>query len=371
LSLSIKKIAIASNTSWNIYNFRMGLIKVLKEKGYEIVTIAPRDEYVRRLEQEKLSYRYITIDNKGINPFKDIYLTFDFFKIFKRERPHLILFYTIKPNIYGSIAAHFLNIPVINNITGLGTLFIKDNWLTKIAEYLYRYALRHSEKVFFQNDDDMYLFIRKKIIKKTCAERLPSSGIDHKKFAPYPIIKTNSRFTFLLSARMIWDKGIGIYVEAARIVREKYENIEFQLLGFMDVKNPAAISREKMQEWVDAGIVNYLGKTDNVIDYILKADCVVLPSFREGLPRSLLEAASLAKPIITSNCSGCRDVVDDGFNGFLCTPNNALDLAEKMECMINLSDDERSLMGRRGREKMIKEFDETIVIRRYLDIVSL
>jgi glycosyltransferase involved in cell wall biosynthesis len=170
---------------------------------------------------------------------------------------------------------------------------------------------------------------------------------------------------------MIWDKGIGIYVEAARIVREKYENIEFQLLGFMDVKNPAAISREKMQEWVDAGIVNYLGKTDNVIDYILKADCVVLPSFREGLPRSLLEAASLAKPIITSNCSGCRDVVDDGFNGFLCTPNNALDLAEKMECMINLSDDERSLMGRRGREKMIKEFDETIVIRRYLDIVSL
>lgn len=349
----------------------MGLIKVLKEKGYEILIIAPRDEYSQKLEQEKIPYRHITIDNKGTNPFKDIYLTFDFYKIFKREKPHLILSYTIKPNIYGSIAAHFLNIPVVNNITGLGTLFIKANWLTKIAEYLYRHALRQSEKVFFLNNDDMHYFLRKKIIKKPQAEILPGTGIDHKKFVPYPVIKTNSRFTFLLSARMIWVKGIETYVEAARILRDKYENIEFQLLGFTDVQNPTAISREKIQEWVDAGIVNYLGETDNVIDYILRADCVVLPSYREGLPRSLLEAASLAKPIITTNCSGCRDVVDDGFNGYLCTPNNALDLAEKMDRMINLSDNERSLMGLRGREKMIKEFDETIVIRRYLDTVSL
>jgi glycosyltransferase involved in cell wall biosynthesis len=217
----------------------------------------------------------------------------------------------------------------------------------------------------------MHLFINKKIIKKTYAERLPGSGIDHHKFAPYAIMKTNTQFTFLLSARMIWDKGIGVYVEAARILKNKYNNIEFQLLGFMDVKNPAAISREKMRQWVDAGTVNYLGETDNVIDYILKADCIVLPSYREGVPRSLLEAASLAKPIITTDCSGCRDVVDDGINGYLCKPNDALDLAEKMERMINLSDKERSIMGLRGREKMIHEFDEKVVIQRYLDIVSL
>jgi glycosyltransferase involved in cell wall biosynthesis len=349
----------------------MRLIKELKAKGYEILVIAPRDDYAGKIEQEKVSFRHISIDNKGTNPFQDFRLIFDFFKMFKRERPSLVLLYTIKPNIYGSIAAHLLNIPVINNVAGLGTLFIKYNWLTKIAEYLYRYALRHSVKVFFQNNDDMHLFVKKKIVKKNNAERIPGSGIDHKKFAPYPVIKNRSRFTFLLSSRMIGDKGIGIYVEAARILKDKYKNIEFQLLGFMDVKNPSAISREQMHQWVNAGIVNYLGETDNVIDYILKADCVVLPSYREGVPRSLLEAASLAKPIITTNCSGCRDVVDDGINGYLCKPNNALDLAEKMEHMIHLSDQERYLMGLRGREKMIREFDEAIVIQRYLDMVSL
>jgi len=366
----MKKIAIVSNTAWYIYNFRLELIKTLRDKGYEIVVVAPGDRYAGKIEREQFAYRHISIDNRGTNPFRDLRLVFDFVRIFKKEKVDVLLLYTIKPNIYGSIAARFLNIPVINNIAGLGTLFIKDTWLTRVAEHLYRYALSRSVKVFFQNYEDMKLFIEKRLVEKTNAERLPGSGVDHRKFAPYPVPKNNGKFIFILSSRMIWDKGVGIYVEAARILKRRYRNIEFQLLGFMDVKNPSAISREQMQQWVSEGVVNYLGETDQVIDNILKSDCAVLPSYREGVPRSLLEAASLAKPIITTDSIGCRDVVDDGVNGYLCEPDNAADLAEKMERMIRLSDQDRSLMGARGREKVIREFDEAIVIRRYVDVVS-
>jgi len=366
----MRKLAIVSNSAWHIYNFRLRLIKELRAEGYEIVVIAPSDLYAGKIEEEGFSYRHVSIDSGGTNPYADLRLVFDFSRIFKKENVDFLLLYTIKPNIYGSIAARFLNIPVINNISGLGSLFIRNNCLTRLAQHLYRYALSRSVKVFFHNNDDMQFFIRKGLVKKTTAERLPGSGVDHRKFAPYPVQKNGGPFVFLLCSRMILDKGVGIYAEAARILKAKHGNIECQLLGFMDVKNPSAVSHEQMQQWVRAGLVNYLGTTDHVMEYILRSHCVVLPSYREGVPRSLLEAASLAKPIITTNTAGCKDVVDDGVNGYLCDPGNAGDLAEKMERMIRLSDQERSRMGSLGREKVIREFDEAIVIQRYVDTLS-
>jgi glycosyltransferase involved in cell wall biosynthesis len=170
---------------------------------------------------------------------------------------------------------------------------------------------------------------------------------------------------------MLWYKGIGEYIEASKIIKSKYENVEFQMLGFLDVDNHSAVSKEQMQEWVDAGYVNYLGVSDNVKEEIAKVDCVVLPSFyREGTPRILLESASMKKPIITTDNVGCRDVVDDGVNGYLCEVRNAQDLADKMERMLNLSNKERVLMGQRGRKKMIAEFDESIVIDKYLNSIN-
>jgi glycosyltransferase involved in cell wall biosynthesis len=176
---------------------------------------------------------------------------------------------------------------------------------------------------------------------------------------------------FLLIARMLWEKGVGEYVEAARIIKEKYDNVEFQLLGFLDVENRSAISREQMTQWVESGYVNYLGVTDDVQSFIAKADCIVLPSFyREGTPRTLLESASMAKPIITTDNVGCRDVVDDGVNGYICKPKDAKDLAEKIEMFLNLDDEIIHTMGQKSREKMIKEYDEKIVIKKYFEIIE-
>ena len=179
----------------------------------------------------------------------------------------------------------------------------------------------------------------------------------------------NRPFCFLLVARLLWDKGVGEYVEAARMVRRKYPMAKFQLLGFLDVKNPTAVSNTQMVDWVEEGVVEYLGVADDVKPYLVAADCVVLPSYREGVPRSLLEAAAIGRLIVTTDAVGCRDAVDDGVNGLLCRVGDASDLAEKLLCMIAMPPEERELMGQAGRRKMEFEFDEKIVIRRYLEVI--
>jgi glycosyltransferase involved in cell wall biosynthesis len=177
------------------------------------------------------------------------------------------------------------------------------------------------------------------------------------------------QFVFLLAARLLWDKGVGEFVEAARLVTSEFPNTEFRLMGFLDVRNPSAISREQVQQWVAEGIVSYLGATDDMASAYAEADCIVLPSYREGVPRTLLEAASMGLPVITTDAVGCRDAVEDGITGFLCQPRDAQDLADKMRQMLRLSADARSAMGYAGREKMLREFDERIVISNYLEAI--
>lgn len=374
------KIMIALNAAWNLVNFRTGLIRALVAEGYEVVAVAPPDEYVSRLNEPGCRYVPLPMDNKGTHPGRDLLLLWRFYHLLRRERPDVLLSYTIKPNIYGSLAAHALGIRVINNIPGLGTTFIRDTWLTKLVRTLYRVALHRSVRVFFQNEDDRNLFVQDGLVPANVTDRIPGSGINLQRFsttavdyaaerAPSPM-GDKERIRFLLIARMLWDKGVGEYVEAAREIRRRHAEVEFGLLGFLDVQNPTAISRLQMQNWVNEGAINYLGETDDVRPYIAASDCVVLPSFyREGVPRTLLEAAAMARPIITTDAVGCREVVEDGVNGFLCEPRNASDLGEKMARMVALSHDERLEMGRRGREKMVREFDEQIVIDKYLQAI--
>lgn len=364
-----KKIAIVSNSSWSVFNFRLGLAKALVNNGYQIILIAPSDEYSDRLKQE-FEYYDININNQSTNPIKDIKIIIDFYKLYKEIKPDIVLNFTIKPNIYSTIACHLLAIKTINNITGLGVLFTKQGFLTKIARYLYKYSQNKANKVFFQNKDDFNLLTAKGLVEKDKCDILPGSGVDTKKFIPIKHKKTHDTFRFLLIARMLWDKGISEYVLAAKILQKKYSHVEFQLLGFLNVENPNAISQQQMQAWVDSGIVDYLGQNDDVTKVIATADCVVLPSFyREGTPRTLLESASMAKPIITTDSVGCRDVVDDGVNGYLCRVKSSQDLADKMDMMLNLSHEKRLEMGQKGRQKMIREYDEKIVIDKYLSSV--
>jgi glycosyltransferase involved in cell wall biosynthesis len=341
--------------------------------GYDVVAVAPFDGHVDDLLKLGCKYLPIRIDSKGINPWSDLLLFFRFLKIFRNERPNFYLGYTIKPNIYGSLAAHIFKINVVNNIAGLGSVFSNTNWLTLFVKNLYRLALVRSKKVFFQNDDDINLFLDANLVNPNLIERLPGSGVDLKKFVPENLPdygRPKSQFRFLLIARLLWDKGVGEYVEAARLLRERYPKIEFCVLGFLDVKNPRAITSNQMDNWVLEKIIQYLGSADDVRPHIASADCVVLPSYyREGVPRTLLEAASMGRPIITTNAVGCRDVVEEEVNGYLCKPRDSLDLALKMERMLQLSQEERLNMGKRGRKKIELEFDEQIVINRYLNSI--
>lgn len=364
------KIIIALNTAWNLVNFRAGLIRALVASGYEVVAVAPADEYAGRIELLGCRYAPLPMDNKGTHPVRDLLLLWRFYRFLRGERPAMFLGFTVKPNVYGSLAAHALRIPVINNIAGLGAVFIKDSWLTQLVRGLYRLALSRSARVFFQNEDDRRLFVESGLVRVEQTDRLPGSGLDLARFTPEPIPLNGEHVRFLLIARMLWDKGVGEYLDAARILRKRYPQAEFCLLGFLDVKNPAAISREQMASWVDEGMVVYLGETDDVRPHVAAVDCIVLPSYREGVPRTLLEAAAMSRPIITTDAVGCRETVEDGVNGYLCQPRDAADLAEKMERMIALSPESRAEMGRRGREKVEREFDEQIVINRYLEVIE-
>jgi len=363
------KIAIVSNTSWSLFNFRFQLAKEIRKAAYEVVLVAPYDEYSDRLSVE-FEYHDIYISNKGTNPKEDIKTTIEFYKLYKKIKPDIVLHYTIKPNVYGTVACDFLGIKTINNIAGLGTLFIKQNFITKIAKYLYRYSQAKATKVFFQNKDDYKMFIDEKLVEASKSDILPGSGVDTKKFSP-KYKKRGDIFIFLFIARMLWDKGVGEYVEAAKIIKSKYKNVEFHMLGFLDVQNKSAVSKEQMQKWVDEGYIKYLGISDNVKYEIEKADCIVLPSFyREGTPRVLLESASMAKPIITTNNVGCKDVVNHGENGYICKIKDPQDLADKMEMKLNLPEKDRGKMGEKGRQKMLNEFCESIVINKYLIAIS-
>lgn len=365
------KIMIVINTAWNLVNFRAGLIRALVAQGHEVVAVAPYDDYAPRLAELGCRFVALPMDNKGTHPGRDLLLFLRFLKLLRRERPDVYLGYTIKPNVYGSSAAHLLGIPVVNNIAGLGTAFIRDSWLTRLVRRLYKTALSRSYHVFFQNDEDKLLFIEQGLVAGEKASRLPGSGINLDTFCHEPMsLSVNRPFRFLLVARLLWDKGVGEYIEAARLVHLKYPSAKFQLLGFLDVQNHTAISSAQMNEWVNEGVVEYLGVADDVKPYLTAADCVVLPSYREGVPRSLLEAAAMGRPIVTTDAVGCRDAVEDGMNGLLCRVADASDLADKLLQMMEMSGPDRARMGQAGRRKMELEFDEKIVIARYLQLVK-
>ena len=329
VSLKSTKVVIASNSAWSIVNFRAGLIGALLDSGCEVVAVASPDEYVARLPELGCRYLPLKIDSKGTHPGRDLLLLWRLWRLLRRERPDIYLGYTVKPNVYGSLAAHALGIPVINNITGLGTVFSKRNWLTLLVRGLYRLALARSAMVFFQNEDDRLVFVDGGLVLPEKACRIPGSGVNLERFKLTPLPAHGNRFRFLLLSRMLWDKGVGEYVEAARTVKRCFPNADFCLLGFLDVQNPSAISRCQMDAWIAEGMVRYLGESDDVRAEIAEADCIVLPSYyREGIPRTLLEAAAMGRPIITTGAAGCREVVDDAVNGFLCRVQDVDDLAE-------------------------------------------
>lgn len=364
------KVVISVNTSWNVVNFRAGLVRALVAAGFEVVVIAPEDAYSARLGELGCRFVPLAMDNQGASPRRDFGLFLRFRRLLAAERPVAFLGYTVKPNVYGSLAALSLGIPTINNVSGLGTAFIRQSWLTSVVKLLYRLPLRRASRVFFQNEEDRALFVRDGLVPAPVADVLPGSGIDLQHFAASELPKDRPGPVFLLVARLLVDKGVNEYVEAARRVRQRHPHARFQLLGFFDVENRTAIGRATLESWVGEGTIEYLGAADDVRPFIGAADCVVLPSYREGTPRTLLEAAAMARPLIATDVPGCRDLVEPGVNGYLCKARDPADLAAAMLRVIAHSPAERQAMGMHSRRLVEQRYDERIVVDRYLEVVS-
>lgn len=356
-------IAIVTNTSWNIYNFRLPVIDILKKNGIRVVAIAPEDEFSPYLRDICDDFIPIPVEARGSNPVKDLALIWKLNRIYKKLKPDCILQYTIKPNIYGTLAASMLKIPCINTVSGLGTVFLTENITAKIARFLYRVSFRHASRVLFQNNDDLNLFLKKGLVKKEIAGLVPGSGIDLNKYIPEPY-KKNETFTFVLVARLLKDKGIREYAEACRSLKNKGIPSKCLLAG-----TPGDIPLTEVENWTREGIISYIGFSDNVRELISSSHCVVLPSYREGLPRTLLEGAAMGKPLLATDVPGCRDLVRDNENGFLCREKDAQDLAMKMEKLLIMEEKALAEFGRRSRD-LVEPYDSNIVAEKYLSIIK-
>jgi glycosyltransferase involved in cell wall biosynthesis len=320
---------------------------------------------MRELDVERIS---VPIQRAGLNPLTDFRLLARYRKLLRQVRPAAYLGYTIKPNIYGSFAAGSLGIPAIPNVSGLGTAFIRPGALQQLVTRLYRVGFSRAPVVFFQNGEDRQLFVDRGIVRSEQARVLPGSGVDLERFAPAP--PQDGPPVFLLVGRLLRDKGVAEFVDAARSLRSLLPGARFQLLGPIDEGNRTAITRSELESWVAEGIVENLGTTDDVRPFIAAATAVVLPSYREGLPRSLLEAGAMARPLIAADVPGCRDIVEDGINGLLCEVRNAASLASAMQRMAELPGGERAAMAEAARRKVQERFSEKFVVRAYLDVLA-
>ncbi|MBY6016091.1 glycosyltransferase family 4 protein [Qipengyuania gaetbuli] len=359
------KIILTVNAAWNIWNFRRPLIDDLIGRGHKVFILAPHDESVTRLEELGCAHIPLAMSAKGLNPLEGALLFRRMRTVFRDIGPDAVLSFTIKNNLFGALAAKSLGIPFLPNVTGLGTAFLSGGLLERVAVALYRQAFRGLPVVFFQNEDDRDLFLRRRIVRAPQCRLLPGSGIDLKRFEPAPFPGEDSEPVFLMIARLLRDKGVLEYVEAARIVKTVIPQARFQLLGATDAANRTAIGRDTVAAWEDEGLIEYLGATDDVRTKISAAHCVVLPSYREGAPRTLIEAAAMARPIITTEVPGCRAVVEDGVTGFSCQVRSATSLAETCLKFLELAATAQEQMGEAGRAKMERQYDQRFVVEAY------
>lgn len=356
-----------------MYNFRKEVFSDLMAKGYRVCVCSPFDKvFSRKLQDLGCEVHSVALAAKGVNPLEDLSLTFKLLALFLKLKPDFIFCYTIKPNIYGSFAAFLANIPSIAITTGLGYSFLNKNFISWLVKILYKIALKFPKEVWFLNQDDLDTFLQQKLLIPNKAKILKSEGVNLDDFALVSgsIEKKAGQVSFLLSARLLWDKGVGEFVEAAKKIKRQYPQTRFALLGFMGSDNPSAIPEYVVKKWVAEGEVEYLGSTDNVKACMQNFDCICLPSYREGVPRSLLEGAAMGKILITTDAVGCRETVDDNITGFLCEVKDSVSLAECMKKVINMSEEERIKMGCAGRKKMQQEFDVNYILAHYSNTLT-
>lgn len=363
------KIIFCDNSLHSLINFRGDIIKHFTNLGNEVILLVPKGERESLpCEFSQLQIVEIDVDIYSTNPLKDLHYLLTLYQVYKRLRPDYIFHYTIKPNIYGSIAAKLLSIHSTSMIAGLGYAFSKSTLMCRAIQQLYKFAMNFAECVLVLNQTNYDILIEKRVVSKDKLLLLKGGeGVNLDKFTPLPFPK-NSRPIFLMIARVLYDKGYTQYVEAAKSLNNR---AEFRLIGLIDDSNPAAVPKEVIESDSKAGYINYLGFTPNVLAQIKEADSIVLPSYYfEGLSRSLMEGLACERPIITTTTPGCREIVEDGVNGFLVEPQDTQSLSDGLNKFLNLTIEERTNMAKASRNRAENYFDIKDVISVYDKLIE-
>lgn len=355
------KILILANNDIGLYKFRKELIEKLIE-NHEVHICLPKGEFVSKItELGCVFHDCVCLERHGKNPFRDFALLRFYIKLLKSVKPDIIFTYTIKPNIYGGMAATIHRIPYVVNVTGLGTALENDGVIQTITLLLCKLGLRNAKKVFFQNTENRNFMLKHGVVK-TAYDLLPGSGVN---LAQYEVLKYPDEdiVEFAFVARVMKEKGIDQYLDAAEYIRNKYPNTRFHVCGFCEGDYKA-----KLESLNDKGVIIYHGLVSDMKEIYKRTSCTVHPSYYpEGISNVLLESAASGRPIITTNRSGCREVIDDGVNGYIVEQKDSQDLIAKIEQFLALPQDARKMMGLAGRKKVEREFNREIVVKKYLE----
>lgn len=367
-----KKLLFVDNSTRCFYIFRLPVAKAFIAQGYEVFVMspAPYGEYAERIIEAGAVHIPYEISPK-FSPYGDLKLLATYWKIYNQLKPNYVVHYTIKPNIYGSLAAKMIGIPSLSVVPGTGSVFQHNGIISRIVWLLYKWAFRYPQKIWVLNKIDYQSFLLKKIVNKKKLQILPGEGVDTNYF-DYREYSRHHPFVFLYMGRMLREKGVEYIAKAASILHKKgIKDFEIRLLGLVDGLSKDVISEEEIRQWEAKGLVRFGGSTPDVRPAIDEADCILLPTFYgEGVPRSLMEACAMGRMVLATDNVGCTDVIQDGYNGMLCKPKDADDLAAKMEIILRMSEKEIRKMGENGRKKVLAEFDENTIVKRYLKEIN-
>ncbi len=365
-------ICILANSSRYIWNFRVNLIEKIRAAGHEVIAISPLGDEVSLIESLGVRHIHLTLAPKSINPLSEIQTVLTLRRLLNEHCVNTVLSSTPKGNLYTALANIGTQRRQVANVSGLGSAFLRQDWVSSVVDWLYSICFKRISYIFFENPTDHAEFIRRGWVGTSQSEVIPGLGVDLQRFSqsPWPSY-VNGETRFLMIARLIGDKGVREYVEAARLVRQDHPSARFDLLGDSAAANPTGISKCELAEWVAEGHVAHYEHTDDVRPFIAKAHCLVLPSYREGMSRTLLEGGAMGRPLIASDVPGCREAVDVGVNGLLCQPKSAPSLAEQITLFLSMSILQQQAMGAASHRKIADEFNECDVIKRYLEVLSV
>ncbi|MAL03700.1 MAG: glycosyltransferase family 1 protein [Arenimonas sp.] len=371
-----RKVVLFANTDWYLYNFRRSLAKALRAAGYDVLLLSPPGPYGEKLVALGFRWEAVPMDRRSLNPLREATLLLYLGRLFHRECPALVHSFTIKCAVYGSLAARFAAVPArVNAVAGMGYVFTSNDLKARLLRWPVRALLRLAlggpgARLVLQNPDDVCLFKRARLVADSQVQLIPGSGVDLQRFAPsFRGRGAGSSMTVLLAARLLWDKGLAEFIDAIRLLRSRGRELRFLLAGMPDPGNPRAVPEETVRAWVAEGLLEWMGHVDDMPGLFSSVDIVVLPSYREGLPKTLIEAAGCALPLITTDVPGCREVVSDEINGLLVPARDSTALAN---AIARLQDDPvfAQRLGEAAREKAILEFDESAVCKSTLAVYS-